>query len=114
MASILQIITDRIPVNSTVEAISQTICANFSLKNVSPSSAGAALLAYVILCSALRRRRVRRMTRKLKFPDRKSLSKMTNVEAQHILQEMAEWEFPTLFLKSLQFALFKVGVILRY
>lgn len=35
------------------------------------------------------------------------MSKMTNTEAQSIIQEMAQFEFPTMFKMSLQFALFK-------
>jgi hypothetical protein len=66
-----------------------------------------AVLGYVALCLAVRFRRVHR--RALDYPDRKSLSSMTTVAAQSIIMDMAEWEFPTLFERSLQFALFKVS-----
>ncbi|KAL4736097.1 hypothetical protein BDV11DRAFT_207913 [Aspergillus similis] len=78
-----------------------------SLKSVPPAAVGATVLAYLVLCSTLRHRRARRQAKRLNYPDRQSLSRMTNVEAQAIIQEMAEWEFPTTFTKSLQFALFK-------
>ncbi len=50
------------------------------------------------------------MHRKFYFPDRKSLAKMTNVEAQLITQYMAELEFPKIYYTSVQFALFKVSL----
>lgn len=42
------------------------------------------------------------------YRTRESMSKMGNVDAQFILKEMAQWEFPRMFKMSLQFALFKV------
>lgn len=67
------------------------------------------VLAYLVLCARLRCQRVRSRQRKLNFTSRESMSKMTNTEAQSIIQEMAQFEFPTMFKMSLQFALFKVG-----
>jgi hypothetical protein len=63
---------------------------------------------YVFVCSFLRFQRRDAMHRKFYFPDRKSLAKMTNVEAQLITQYMAELEFPKIYYTSVQFALFKV------
>ncbi|KAG9245639.1 hypothetical protein BJ878DRAFT_479053 [Calycina marina] len=65
------------------------------------------LLSYTILCSLLRFRRKHAMENKLGYPDRASLSNMTNVDAQAIMQYLAELEFPLLYEKSVQFALFK-------
>jgi hypothetical protein len=48
------------------------------------------------------------MHKKYNFPDKASLSKMTNVEAQAIMQYLAELEFPKIYETSVQFALFKV------
>lgn len=48
------------------------------------------------------------MARKFNYPDKASLSRMTNVDAQAIMQYVAELEFPKLYEMSVQFALFKV------
>ncbi|KAK2608705.1 hypothetical protein QQS21_002694 [Conoideocrella luteorostrata] len=64
-------------------------------------------LMYPILCYSLRFRRMTAKQRQLGFTDRTSFSKMTSVQAQSIVQEISEWEFPLLFKMSLQFALFK-------
>lgn len=47
------------------------------------------------------------MQEKFKFADRKSFSRMTNVDAQEIITSLAELEFPKTMETSLQFALFK-------
>lgn len=65
-------------------------------------------LAYPILCSFLRFQRVNARQRQLRFKNRQSLSEMTTVQAQYIIKEMIQWEFPFMFQISLQFALFKV------
>jgi hypothetical protein len=98
-------------VNNTVAAIAANLLvpAHRALNNIPQAAFGAAVVIYVVLCASVRFRRVRRMQRKLNFSNRKSLSKMTNVEAQSILLELAQWEFPTLFRASLQLALFKVS-----
>lgn len=67
------------------------------------------VLAYLVLCARLRCQRVRSRQRKMNFTSRESMSKMTNTEAQSIIQTMTQFEFPTMFKMSLQFALFKVG-----
>lgn len=48
------------------------------------------------------------MHKKFSYPDKASFSKMTNVDAQAIMQYMAELEFPKIYEMSVQFALFKV------
>jgi hypothetical protein len=49
------------------------------------------------------------MRKKFNYSDKASLSRMTNVDAQAIIEYIAELEFPKLFEMSLQFALFKVS-----
>jgi hypothetical protein len=65
-------------------------------------------LLYVGLCNLLRFQRRDAMQRKFGYPDRASLSRMTNVDAQAILVILAQFEFPKSYLTSIQFALFKV------
>lgn len=75
----------------------------------------AGTLAYALLCSYLRHQRVYRQKGRRNFPDRESMSRMTNVEAQSIIKELAQFEFPIILKMSLQFALFKVIIsILSY
>ncbi|PVH74715.1 hypothetical protein DL98DRAFT_519052 [Cadophora sp. DSE1049] len=64
-------------------------------------------LFYIILCSALRFNRRNAMLKKYNFTGRKSLARMTNVEAQAIMGLLAELEFPKIYYTSVQFALFK-------
>ncbi len=65
------------------------------------------LALYIILCSILRFQRRNAMQKKFNFPDRKSLSRMTNVDAQAINAYLWELEFPKLYYTSTQFTLFK-------
>jgi hypothetical protein len=67
-----------------------------------------AFLTYVALCSLLRFRRRDAIQKKFNYMDKSSMSKMTNVDAQAILNQLAEFEFPKMYETSLQFALFKV------
>lgn len=69
-----------------------------------------AVLAYALLCNLLRFQRSRAMHKKYGINDRKSLSGMTNADAQAIINTLAELEFPKLMEMSLQFALFKAGI----
>lgn len=62
---------------------------------------------YICLCSFLRFQRRDAMQKKFNFPDRQSLSGMTNVDAQAIIMYLLELEFPRLYYTSIQFALFK-------
>ncbi|KAE8443349.1 hypothetical protein EG329_001992 [Mollisiaceae sp. DMI_Dod_QoI] len=59
-----------------------------------------AILAYAILCSTLRYQRRDAMHKKFKFSDRKSYSRMTNVEAQAIFTYLGELEFPKIMETS--------------
>jgi hypothetical protein len=54
------------------------------------------IISYSLLCSQLRFQRRDAMQKKYNFPDRRSLSQMTNVQAQEILQYLTELEFPHL------------------
>jgi hypothetical protein len=67
------------------------------------------VISYSLLCPLLRFQRRDAMQKKYNLPDRKSLSQMTNVQAQEILQYLTELEFPQMSYTSVQFALFKVG-----
>lgn len=63
---------------------------------------------YASLCSFLRFQRRDGLQKKFGFPDKKSLERMTNEEAQKIMEYLAELEFPKFYEMSVQFALFKV------
>ncbi|KAH9989105.1 hypothetical protein F4779DRAFT_610643 [Xylariaceae sp. FL0662B] len=68
-----------------------------------------AILAYVLLCQALRFRREKATRRRFGYAagDRAALARMTNDEAQQILHTGMAWEFPLFHYLSLQFGLFK-------
>lgn len=95
-------------INAITTLVYKRLGATSALKMGQLPLIAAVVLLYALLCSSVRYRRVRRKERELKYPDRKSMSKMTNIEAQGIILELAKWEFPTVFKMSLQFALFKV------
>lgn len=63
--------------------------------------------AYVLLVAILRHQRERQMRPKFGYKTRESLKNMTNDDAFSIQNYIAELEFPLLFEKSLEFALFK-------
>ncbi|KAL4894010.1 hypothetical protein BDV59DRAFT_176635 [Aspergillus ambiguus] len=63
--------------------------------------------AYPILVSVLRFRRLRWLHKKYHYPTRESLSRMTDDEAWEIQKVMLQLEFPFIFIKALQFALFR-------
>ncbi|KAI2622359.1 hypothetical protein GGR54DRAFT_629910 [Hypoxylon sp. NC1633] len=65
------------------------------------------VLLYAGVCRALRFRREKAMRRKMGYPDRASLARMTAVEAQHIINFISTWEMPLLQFQALQFGLFK-------
>lgn len=71
--------------------------------------AAAAFAAYTSLCHALRFRRIRNLERKYGFgtPKRPGFGDMTDQEAYEIQKEISEAEFPALFEKGLQLALFR-------
>lgn len=64
--------------------------------------------AYPVLVSFLRFRRLKSLHKKYNYPTRASLSRMTDDEAWEIQKAMLELEFPFIFVKALQFALFRV------
>jgi hypothetical protein len=49
------------------------------------------------------------MRRRFNYPDRTSLSRMTNEDAQKIVHAVSVYEFPLLYDLSLKYAIFKVG-----
>lgn len=67
------------------------------------------LTAYSCVCQALRFRRIRQFGCKYGFgtPQRPSFSDMTSQESWEILKLVSDAEFPSLFEKALQFALFR-------
>lgn len=50
-----------------------------------------AIFSYTVLCSLHRFRRRNAMLKKFNYPDEASLSRMTNVDAQAIMQYLASW-----------------------
>jgi hypothetical protein len=69
------------------------------------------LAAYPLLVSLLRFRRVQWLHQKYKYPTRESLAEMTDDEAWEIQKVLLQLEFPFLYIKALQFALFRVRSI---
>ena len=67
-----------------------------------------ALFAYPFLVASLRYRRSRNLESKYHYATRESYARMTDNEAFEIWNQMSELEFPTIFEKALQFALFRV------
>lgn len=66
------------------------------------------LVGYPILTNTLRYGRLRKLQKKFNYPTRESLAKMTDDEAFEIQKAVGQLEFPFIFMKSLQFALFRV------
>lgn len=64
--------------------------------------------SYPLLTNALRYQRLRRLHKQYNYPTRESMAKMTDEEAFQIQKTVAQLEFPFMFIKSLQFALFRV------
>jgi hypothetical protein len=69
-----------------------------------------AFVVYVCLCASLRFRFEKSTRKRFNFPDRASLARMTNAEAQLILTTIITNQFPFLYQTALQFAIFKVGL----
>ena len=67
------------------------------------------LMAYMAIVRLLRYQRARNIPLKHGLPDRASYACMTNDQAQAILKDLTELEFPKVFGFSVIFALFKVG-----
>ena len=72
--------------------------------------AGVAIVAvtYPLLVSTLRFRRMREIEKEFHFPTRESMAKMTDDQAWKIQLKLSQLEFPFIYVKSLQFALFRV------
>ena len=68
----------------------------------------ALLLGYPLLIRTLRYQRVNNLPKKYDYPTRESMANMTDEEAFQIQKAVAQLEFPFIFIKSLQFALFRV------
>ncbi|EHK15613.1 uncharacterized protein TRIVIDRAFT_74437 [Trichoderma virens Gv29-8] len=71
----------------------------------------AGFTCYAILCSSLRFQRLKTMRKRLNFPDRESLSRMSNEDAQKIVSYISLYEFPLLYDFSLRYAIFKTYAI---
>ncbi|KAJ5360755.1 hypothetical protein N7517_009946 [Penicillium concentricum] len=65
------------------------------------------LVAWPVVTTSLRFQRLRNLHKQYDYPTRESLSKMTDEEAFQIQKQVAQLEFPFIFIKSLQFALFR-------
>ena len=73
-----------------------------------PSYALAVLsIAYLLLVTLLRKQRLRTTLDRFPYTSRKAFASMTLEDAFHIQLNLAELEFPFVFQKSLQFALFR-------
>ena len=92
------------PLSHTVEAI-----INASPRQWIPYAI-ALVVGYPLLARSLRYRRVNRMLKKYNYPTRESMAKMTDEEAYQIQKQLGSFEFPFMFLKALQFALFRVNI----
>jgi hypothetical protein len=66
------------------------------------------LLAWPVVASTLRNQRVRNLKTQYPYPNRAAMSNMTDEHAFQIQRQVAQLEFPFMFIKSLQFALFRV------
>lgn len=64
--------------------------------------------SYPLLTNALRYQRLRSLHQQYNYPTRESMAHMTDDEAFQIQKTVAQLEFPFMFIKSLQFALFRV------
>lgn len=66
------------------------------------------LVIYPTIVSLLRFRRLRKLHRRYHYPTRESMARMTDNEAWEIQKVISELEFPFMYIKALQFALFRV------
>jgi hypothetical protein len=67
----------------------------------------ALLIIYLLTVRVLRNARLRATIKAFPYPTRRSFSSMTVEDAYRIQQTVAELEFPTIFQKALEFALFR-------
>ena len=70
------------------------------------------VLAYMAVVSMLRYRRAAYLQKKYNFTTRASFRTMSMDDAQAILKDLTELEFPKIFGFSIIFALFKGGSLL--
>ena len=63
---------------------------------------------YLLVSSLLRYRRLKQTRKEFKYPTRESYANMTDDDAWKIQLKIAQLEFPFMYLKALQFALFRV------
>lgn len=66
------------------------------------------LVGYPLLTGSLRYQRMRNMYKKYPYVTRHDMANMTDDHAFEIQKAVAQLEFPFMFIKSLQFALFRV------
>lgn len=66
------------------------------------------LVGYPLLTRGLRYQRVRNMYKKYPYATREDMANMTDNHAYEIQKAVAQLEFPFMFIKALQFALFRV------
>lgn len=69
------------------------------------------LIAYPTIVSLLRFRRLKKLHEKYHYPTRESMAQMTDNDAWEIQKAVSELEFPFMYIKALQFALFRVRCI---
>ena len=67
-------------------------------------------VGYPLLTTSLRYRRRRKLHQQFHYPTRESMAQMTDKDAFEIQKAVAQLEFPFMFIKSLQFALFRVDL----
>lgn len=67
------------------------------------------LLVWPVITISLRFQRLNKTQKHYDYPTRESMAKMTDEEAFSIQKQIAQLEFPFMFIKSLQFALFRVN-----
>jgi hypothetical protein len=72
------------------------------------------LVGYPLLASSLRYQRLRNMHKKYPYATREDMANMTDDHAFEIQKATAQLEFPFMFVKALQFALFRVCIILSH
>lgn len=98
-------------VNNVVTALRLPLATGEKFAWRSKSGAAILLLGYLALVRSLRYRREASMRKKFNFPNRASMARMTNDEAQEIIKYVAGYEMPHMQILGLEFALFKVGSI---
>lgn len=92
------------PLSDIISALLEKVSSNKRL------AYGLSLVAaYPVLVSLLRFQRLRSLHSRYNFPTRASMANMTLQQAWEIQKSMAQLEFPFIYIKALQFALFRVS-----